>query len=149
MAMIKISFHLNTEAQWLFRSHSCYTTKLLRRVYFLQLLSKFYALIRRTATFKFHRPPRMRVWRLCLMAPVQLGAPFISPIIHCLTKASIQLSYAPHNEMHFKCYAFWSLRHFLSPWSKLLVWRSAAFQHLGFLSVRFSIFIILLCCSNE
>lgn len=81
-------------------------------------LDQIHPLIRRAATFKCHRPPRSpRARCRRLVAPVQSGLPFISPIAHWCTKPLIQLSSAPIMRCILCAILFDLPRYYLIFWS--------------------------------
>lgn len=149
MAIIKISFHLNMEVQLLCRSLSCTAGESLERCILYIYWAISHSNQKSIVTFKFHRPPRMSV-----MPPSRGSAPIGGSFYlanHPLFDKTIDSTlFCSLNEMHFKCYAFWSFKtFFLSPWSQLLVGGSAAFQHLGLPSVHLCVFIALCSCTMK
>lgn len=111
MAIIKISFHLNMEAQLLCRSLSCNAGESLERCILYIYWAISHSNQKSIVTFKFHRPPRMSV-----MPPSRGSAPIGGSFYlanHPLFDKTIDSTlFCSLNEMHFKCYAFWSFKTF-------------------------------------
>lgn len=111
MAIIKISFHLNMEAQLVCGSLSYGTGEILERCILYISWAISHSNQKSIVTFKFHRPPRMSVM-LLFRGSAPIGGSFYLANHPLFDKTIDSTLFCSHNEMHFKYYAFWSSKTF-------------------------------------